>query len=150
MSFEVLLLLYLAGIGLILFELITPGVVMGLVGLGCLVVAVHKTFVTYGAAYGVSALLGMIAFVTAVFIFAVHRMTLQKQQDPADGFTSVDPGLDELMGTEGVTMTRLQPSGYCRLNGRRVDGISRGEPIDQDTPVRVIQIDGGRVVVRAL
>ncbi len=149
MSFEVLVLLYMAGIGLILFELITPGVVMGLVGVGCLVVAVNETF-AYSAVYGVSALLGMIAFVVAVFIFAVRRLTLEKQQDPAAGFTSVDPSLQNLMGTEGVTMTALHPSGYCRLNGRRVDGISRGEPIDKDTPVRVIQIDGGRVVVRAL
>jgi membrane-bound ClpP family serine protease len=53
----------------------------------------------------------------------------------------------ELVGKQGVTVAPLRPAGIARIDGRRVDVVSRGELIDSETPVRVIEVRGNRVVV---
>ena len=52
-----------------------------------------------------------------------------------------------LMGVEGELDAQCYPTGVARLNGRRVDVVSRGEPIEKGERVRVIEVRGNRVVV---
>ena len=70
----------------------------------------------------------------------------------AEGFTFEDgAAVDErdkgLLGCEGEVLSMLRPAGTARLNGRRVDVVSRGEAIEAGKPVRVIELRGNRVVV---
>jgi membrane-bound serine protease (ClpP class) len=53
----------------------------------------------------------------------------------------------EVLGKQGVTLSPLRPAGMARIDGRRVDVVSRGELIDPDTPIKVIDVRGNRVVV---
>jgi len=53
----------------------------------------------------------------------------------------------ELVGQEGVVVSPLRPAGFARLNGRRVDVVSRGEVVETGVRVRVISVRGNRVVV---
>ena len=52
-----------------------------------------------------------------------------------------------LVGHEGVVESALRPAGMARIDGRRVDVVSRGELIDPGSRVRVIEVQGNRVVV---
>jgi membrane-bound serine protease (ClpP class) len=52
------------------------------------------------------------------------------------------------VGDIGRTLTSLRPAGKAQINGRRVDVIAHGELIDPDNEVEVVEISGGRVVVR--
>jgi len=70
----------------------------------------------------------------------------------AGGFSTddnrgVDRRDDSLLGKEGVVEAKLRPAGVARIDGRRVDVVSRGEWIDAGTRVRVIGLEGNRVVV---
>lgn len=70
----------------------------------------------------------------------------------ASGFSFEDgKGTDErnpeLVGAEGVVTSQLRPAGMARLQGRRVDVVSRGELIESGTRVRVIAVEGNRVIV---
>ncbi len=70
----------------------------------------------------------------------------------AEGFTfedgaAVDERDKDLLGTEGEVLSMLRPAGTARLNGRRVDVVSRGEAIEAGKRVRVIELRGNRVVV---
>lgn len=70
----------------------------------------------------------------------------------AEGFTfedgaAVDERDSELLGCEGEVISMLRPAGTARLNGRRVDVVSRGEAIDAGKRVRVVELQGNRVVV---
>ena len=47
-------------------------------------------------------------------------------------------------------MTPLRPSGTAVINGRRVDVVTEGGMIERNTPVKVVAIEGMRVVVRAV
>ena len=53
----------------------------------------------------------------------------------------------ELVGASGDVLSTLRPAGLARINGRRVDVVSRGEPIEPGTPVVVVEVRGNRVVV---
>lgn len=55
-----------------------------------------------------------------------------------------------LRGASGVAISDLRPSGFARIDGIRVDVISRGEYIPAGAPVEVIADEGYRRVVRQL
>ncbi len=59
-----------------------------------------------------------------------------------------EEGLDGLLHQTGVTTSALRPSGYARIGHRRIDVITRGEMLEEDTPVRVIDVEMNRVVVK--
>lgn len=52
-----------------------------------------------------------------------------------------------LTGEVGLLEADCHPTGVARLAGRRVDVVSRGEPIEAGTPVRVLEVRGNRIVV---
>lgn len=55
-----------------------------------------------------------------------------------------------LVGREGVVESPLRPSGIARIEGRRVDVVTRGELIDPGARVRVLEVTGNRIVVAAV
>lgn len=142
--------LFAIGIALILIELVTPGIMIGLIGLGCLCSAVYFTWQVYGAVLGLATSAAALGFVGVVVVVTVRRLTLTDTLDPERGYVSFDPRLRELLGVEGPVVTALRPSGFCRLNGRRVTVVTRGEMLDAETMVRVIEVEGARVVVKAV
>ncbi|MEZ5980179.1 MAG: NfeD family protein [Planctomycetota bacterium] len=52
-----------------------------------------------------------------------------------------------LVGRAGETITPLRPAGHARIDGRRVDVVSRGESIEPGEAVVVVEVRGNRVVV---
>lgn len=52
-----------------------------------------------------------------------------------------------LAGRSGVAEGPLRPAGIARIEGRRVDVVTRGELIDHGESVVVLEISGNRVVV---
>jgi membrane-bound serine protease (ClpP class) len=54
-----------------------------------------------------------------------------------------------LTGAVGVARTTLRPSGKADFGGRMLDVVSHGEYIDPGQPVRVVAVEGARVVVEA-
>jgi membrane-bound ClpP family serine protease len=58
--------------------------------------------------------------------------------------------LQSLKGEIGRTLTPLRPAGVTEFDGRRIDTIAEGVMIEQGEPVRVIAVQGSRVVVRKL
>ena len=56
----------------------------------------------------------------------------------------------ELLHLEGVAKTSLRPSGTALIGAERVDVVTEGGLIEAGTPVKVVAIEGMRVVVRAV
>lgn len=52
------------------------------------------------------------------------------------------------LGDRGRTLTKLRPAGKAHMNGRRMDVIAQGQLIDEGREVEIVEISGGRVVVR--
>ena len=84
---------------------------------------------------------------------------------PPDGIDPFDPdaaqfasdharserirALAALIGERGVAETPLRPSGFARIDGRRVDATAESGFIEAGTPVRVVSIVDGTLKVRA-
>ena len=64
--------------------------------------------------------------------------------DDGRGVDRRDEGLE---GSRGVVEATLRPAGSARIDGRRVDVVSRGEVIDAGDEVVVVEVSGNRVVV---
>ncbi|MDO9573533.1 MAG: NfeD family protein [Candidatus Contubernalis sp.] len=56
----------------------------------------------------------------------------------------------QLLDKEGITLTPLRPSGTAEFDGSRIDVVSEGGFIDVNVTVKVVQVDGPRVIVREL
>ena len=67
----------------------------------------------------------------------------------AEGWASASPRPD-LLGSEGIAMTDLRPSGTVLIGEERVDAVSESEWIEDGTDVRVVSSEGYRLVVRPL
>ncbi|GAB4159034.1 MAG: hypothetical protein Fur0037_26370 [Planctomycetota bacterium] len=57
-------------------------------------------------------------------------------------------GLEGLLGKRGVAISPLRPAGFARIEGRKVDVVTRGEMLDEGSRVVVTEVKGNRVVVR--
>ncbi|MFH2006488.1 MAG: NfeD family protein [bacterium] len=55
---------------------------------------------------------------------------------------------EALVGLEGVAETALRPTGKARIRGKRLEVVSGGEFIDQGAKVRVVSVEGRRILVQ--
>jgi len=62
---------------------------------------------------------------------------------------AASPGDAGLLHKTGTALSPLRPAGFARIDGRRIDVVTRGEMLDQGVAVRVIEVQGNRVVVKA-
>lgn len=54
------------------------------------------------------------------------------------------------IGREGRVESALRPTGIARIDGRRVDVVTRGELLEPGTRVRVIEVSANRLIVAAV
>ena len=58
-----------------------------------------------------------------------------------------DGDLSRFIGRTGTSHTPLRPAGIAELDGERLNVVTEGDFIERGTPVRVVRVDGNRVVV---
>ena len=143
----------LVGTALFVLEIFIPGGIAGLFGgLLCLLAAWNAVVVFDGWVGLVLALLaivvacGMVFLVVRVFPSTRVGKKLSLDTDLKESRAD-DLSLASLKDAEGVADTQLRPAGFATIGGRRVDVVTRGDEIPAGTPVRVVEIEGNRVVV---
>lgn len=77
------------------------------------------------------------------------KIILKDSQRNQEGFTS-SRDRSHLLGKSGRTVTPLRPSGWAVIEDRREDVVSEGEMIPAQSRVKVVHVEGSRVVVRAI
>jgi len=145
MELWLILVLYMAGLALIVAEAFLPGLVIGLIGTGLIATSVIFGFRHHWALGAGQILLAMIVG-PAAFVAGIKRMTLKSTLEGGASF-AVD--YSTLAGKAGEALTDLRPGGMAALEGRRVDVVTNGELVPRGTPVTVVKVEGNRVVVRA-
>ncbi len=66
---------------------------------------------------------------------------------PVDGDLQVPEATRLQLGEIGVALSDLRPAGVARFGDMRKDVVSEGDYIEAGTPLRIIRIDGYRIVV---
>ena len=77
----------------------------------------------------------------------LNRLILNDATDKESGYTSFDDR-SYLVGEIAETHTVLRPSGTIRLGDERIDAVAEGSYIPSDVKVKIIFVEGTRVVVR--
>jgi membrane-bound serine protease (ClpP class) len=88
----------------------------------------------------------LIVFVVAVAVLLWKWFVLIADERTEAGYIATGKH-DALVGKEGVAHTPLRPSGTGLIDGRRVNVAADGEFIEKDSPIRVIEVEGNRIVV---
>ncbi len=152
--------LILVGVLAILVEMVVPafGMIAALGGGGSIIAAIAMTYAQRGPVDGTIVLFSAMVIVplalwTAFRLFPaspIGKLLINRSsQTAAGGYTSyTEENYAELKGAEGLTATDLRPVGVAIINGKKYSVVSASEYIDKDTRVRVIRVEGSRIVVR--
>ncbi|HEX4645672.1 MAG TPA: NfeD family protein [Verrucomicrobiae bacterium] len=145
--------LLLIGALLILAEAVLPGLIAGIVGFCCVAAGVVEGYLEFGSKTGNLILLGVLVGLIAGFslwlkYFPESRFARLFVSQRVVG--NIDAEQPDLLDQTGTAYTQLRPAGTAMIKGRRVDVVTEGGLIERGTPVKVIKIEGMRVIVRAL
>jgi membrane-bound serine protease (ClpP class) len=143
--------LLVVGVLLILAETVLPGMIAGIVGLGCLIAGVVQGYSEFGVQTGNLILMGMLLGLIAGFWLWVRYFPDSRA---ARAFVShkavgeIGTEKPELLNQTGTALTPLRPAGTAVLQGKRVDVVTEGQMIERGAAVKVVAVEGMRVVVR--
>lgn len=147
--------LALIGVVLLVIEAFVPGFgVFGVSGAIAMAASIFLAAPTTDLAL-MYLMWAALAFMVALFVIvrAVSRRGLGKAltlEKDAKGWVSPRADLAEMVGQEGKALTVLRPAGTAQFGAEKVDVVTEGEFVVAGTPVRVIRVEGTRVVVRSL
>ena len=152
-------LLGVAGVGLIFCEIFVPGGVIGAFGVACLIgsiVVAVMNFSTAGIVLTVL-LIPIAGIVAGIVAFRVLRKTplgksvfLSSTQKGVDVLSGSADEYARLIGKRGVAHSYLRPAGVADIEGERVDVVTEGEFVSAGTPIEVLCLEGNHLVVRTI
>jgi membrane-bound serine protease (ClpP class) len=128
--------------------LFVPGGIPGTIGLIMMAIAIFFVYSQHGVPAGVGLTLITVIALPIIIVKAVERNSLHKKISAEEGYVAGPGGLDKFAGAEGTALTALRPVGTALLNGERADVVAESEMIDKDAAIRVVKIEGNRIVVR--
>ena len=149
-----IILLFGLGMALVVAEVFIPS--MGVLGMAAGLSLMTSIGMAFYEDPGTGTLLLVITAVTVPIILTfgikLFPRTPLGRKITARGFSfedgrAVDRRDEGLAGARGVVEAPLRPAGIARIDGRRVDVVSRGESIDAGTEVVVVEVSGNRVIV---
>lgn len=161
MNIWVPILLFIVGFIALFLELFVPAVGMiGAVGIICMIVATVLGYRNFGNTMGSLFLTGALIGTPAMIIiglklfpktFVGKKLILAFSERQEEGFTSHTTEIYEaLEGKEGMAITNLRPSGMVMIDEKKYSVVTSGELIPRGERVKVIKVEGNRIVVRKL
>lgn len=157
-------LLFIVGLALIILEVfVIPGFgVAGILGLILMLVSVFYIFFqntddvnTALLWLSVSIILtSVLAIVATIFLpksAPFQRFALSTVMSTDQGYHSAGAqDFQSFIGKTGVALTPLRPAGTARIDNKRLDVVTVGDFIAQNTRVKVLEVEGSKISVEAL
>lgn len=151
---------FVVGIGLLILEAFMPG--FGAPGITGVILEIITLVMTWFE-HGPLATLGMLLIVLLVLAIAISTslrsitsgrlskssLVHSATESNEEGYRSVED-LAVFMDREGVASSVLRPTGIADFDGVRLNVSSEGDYIPAGTPVRIIKVEGAKILVRAL
>ena len=151
------IILFVAGIILLVLELFIPSFgILGVSGFICLVLGIVLAQANITQALSSLGISLLVVVVIMVFGFRRlkdrgiwNRFVLRDEFKSESGYVPTEPK-DHLLGQTGTALTVLRPAGIARIGDERVDVVTDGEYVEAGRRVKVIHVEGTRVVVREI
>ncbi len=150
-----LILLFVLGILLLGLEvLVIPGFgIAGISGLLAIFFSLFFFFPTSEIAFTVLATVAVLTVISAFLLIKKFGSSPFWQKislgNSAEGYQS-HSNQEKLLGKTGEVVTPLRPSGIAIIEEKRIDVVSEGNFLNRGTKVKVVNVSGSRIVVRAL
>lgn len=153
--------LFLAGVGLLFLEIfVIPGFgIAGISGIALIVISLFLALIKHPFEVPRHELLGAFYIIAYAFILSLVIAVLGLKWIPhtwawkklvlvhtEKGYTQT--GLEGFIGKQGASITSLRPTGKADIEGEILDVVTEGDFLDKGTIVKVVSVDGNRVVVR--
>jgi membrane-bound ClpP family serine protease len=149
-----IILLTVVALLLIAMDFYLPGFVLGSIGILLMLTAVGIEF-SHG---GLSRAAGLFILETVLGLGTVY-VTIRYSSQTAAGKmmilshdqtnqSAVANPPTELVGATGIAQTLLRPAGTAELNGKRLDVVAESGMIEPGSTIKVVAVEGARIVVR--
>ncbi len=157
------IILFVFGVAMLLVEIfVIPGFgIVGTVGIIAIVASLYLSLV--GRFMPVTDFMSggkvlAIAFISSFVIILValrflpkftpfQKLVLSTTEAEGEGYRSSPAEYGSLLGKEGVALTLLRPAGTAIIEGEKVSVVTEGDFIEKDSPIRVLKVEGYRIVV---
>jgi membrane-bound serine protease (ClpP class) len=143
--------LVILGAILLFLETLLPGMIAGLIGFICLMAAVILGYRDFGYQTGSLILAGVLVGLligTWCWLRFFPESRIGKKFISQSSTGELGVAKPELLNGTGVALTQLRPSGTASINGQRLDVVTEGGLIERGTAVKVVAVEGARIVVR--
>ncbi|MFZ5351686.1 MAG: NfeD family protein [Bacillota bacterium] len=149
--------LFMLGFILVIVEMHMPG--FGLPGISGTILLIMGIFLTAKSLIDALVLIIIILALLGMSLILVlqsatkgrlsKHLILNESLNKESGYIGTED-LEYLLGKEGRALTVLRPSGTGDFDGVRLDVVTEGEYIEKDENIRIIKVQGRRIVVKAV
>lgn len=153
-AMNTIVILFVVGILFLVFEVIMPGAVLGIMGAVAMLAGVIISFTQYGVPGGIIAtvsalgVLGLALYIEFILLpktklgqrLFVHSKVDSTSQPPVAEAESV-------VGKSAEALTTLAPSGYVAIGGRRYEAFCQSGHAVKGERLQVTGIDNFRLIV---
>ncbi len=151
MSWLLIIILIVVGVLFLLLEvLIIPGITLaGIVGFGALFIGIWQAYSSKGIVEG-HITLGATIVVTVITLYFSFKSGTWKRmalKSTVDGKMDQLQGIEIKVGDEGMSVSRLAPSGKALINNEIIEVHTFGEFIDQEKELTVISVKENKITV---
>ena len=153
MSLGLIIGLLLIGFILILVEIfLTPGFVVGVVGVAFIAVGLGFVYNDYGTFYGNIALVSSIVLLSGSILAALRSGAWDKVaiKDELKGKANSNHLLKIEIGDQGEALSALRPAGTALIDGQKVEVHTEGSFLLRNDKVEVIKKIGNRIIVKKI
>ena len=146
--------LQLVGILVIIAEIIIPsGGILALLATGLFGYSLYLVFTNISASAGMAFIIADLIIVPILVYFGIKFLakspvTLRTKLSKEDGVTAQSLDQKDYLGSLGLAITNLRPSGLARIKDERLDVVTRGEYLEKQTEIVVIAVRGNQIVVK--
>ena len=150
------ILLFIVGLVMIALEIfVIPG--FGVVGVSGIIALVASVILAApNVTYGLMMLLAAIVGASIIIVIVMKNKKTRKLWNKITlthtekGYTSDEGKFEGYLGQEGIAITILRPAGTVEIGGARIDVVTSGEFIEAGAKVKVVVVEGARIVVQAI
>lgn len=149
------LIVFITGLILLIVEAIVPG--FGLPGISGIILVIFGVTLAMGSVGSALMSISVAVIITAIITILLvkhgkriphlDKIILETKHGQEKEYKSSFP-YESYLEREGVSISELRPSGVIEIDGQRLNALSEGTFIPKEVNIKVIKVEGTKIIVR--